>query len=252
MADPEPALIAGVDGCKAGWISVSTPLGDRARPKIGLFKSFSDLCNSLPPQTLIGVDMPIGLPAKVGAGGRASDRAARFAVGPRRASVFAVPGRAAIYEFFRGYPSVCTIARATSSPPWAPSKQAFWIFPRIQEVDQALRADQGLAIRFFEIHPEVSFRMMKGAPLEVPKKLKGRCHEDGMALRKALLQEQGFPKDFLDQSPPRGVGLDDLLDACAVAWSAARIKTGQAVVFPDPAVEGVALDDMGLRVAIWA
>lgn len=242
------AWVAGLDGCKGGWIAVLHPVAERAMAKIGVFKSFSEACVHLPRRALIGVDMPIGLTDRVEAGGRAPDRAARRIVGPRRHSVFPVPSRTAVYAFAQGYPQACSIARNTSSPPWAPSKQAFWIFPRIQEVDLALQADSGLAGRVFEIHPEVSFRMMHGAPLGEPKKKGGRCHADGMNLRKDLLRAQGFTSELVDQTPPRGAGLDDLLDACAVVWSAARILTSEALVLPDP--PGV--DDMGLRVAIWA
>jgi threonine dehydratase len=248
MVHEEMAWIAGIDGCKGGWIVVSHPIGDRGAAQIGVFKTFSEVCAHLPRRTLIGIDMPIGLPNAVEAGGRAPDRAARAIVGPRRSSVFAVPSRAAVYAFAGGYREVCAVARQTSSPPWSPSKQAFWIFPRIQDIDLALQADKELAGRVFEIHPEVSFRMMKDAPLEVPKKVKGRCHADGMNLRKDLLKAQGFSCDLVDQAAPRGAGLDDLLDACAVAWSAARISRREAMVFPDPP----GFDDMGLRVAIWA
>jgi predicted RNase H-like nuclease len=248
MVHEEIAWIAGVDGCKAGWIVVSHPVADRARLELGVFKSFSEVCAHLPRQTLIGVDMPIGLPDHVERGGRAPDRAARLLVGPRRSSVFAVPGRAAVYAFARGYPDVCAIARAISSPSWAPSKQAFWIFPRIQQVDLVLQADRDLADRVFEIHPEVAFRVMKDAPLEMPKKKNGRCHDEGMILRKELLRSRGFPGSVLNGAVPRGAGLDDLLDACAVAWSAARILSGEALVLPDPP----GIDGKGLKVAIWA
>ncbi len=111
-----------------------------------------------------------------------------------------------------------------------------------------LQADTGLADRVFEIHPEVSFRIMKNAPLDEPKKKHGRCHDEGMNLRKELLCAEGFPRAMVDQTPPKGAGLDDLLDACAVAWSAARVKNGEAVVFPDPP----GMDEKRLRVAIWA
>jgi predicted RNase H-like nuclease len=248
MVHDDIAWLAGLDGCKGGWIAVLHPVAGRTLAKIAVFKSFSEACAHLPRRTLIGVDMPIGLPDRVEAGGRAPDRAARLVVGQRRFSVFPVPSRAAVYAFGQGYPLACSVARNTSSPPWAPSKQAFWIFPRIQEVDVALQADQELAGRVFEIHPEVSFRMMHGAPLHEPKKKDGRCHADGMNLRKDLLRAQGFASDLVDQTLPRGAGLDDLLDACAVVWSAARILSGVALALPDP--PGV--DDTGLKVAIWA
>jgi len=240
--------VCGIDGCKAGWIAVSHPAGDLTASKLIVSKTFSDICAHLPRGALIGVDMPVGLPDHVEAGGRAPDRAARLVLGPRRSSVFSVPSRAAVYAFADGYPRTCAVARNTSSPPWAPSKQAFWLFPRIQQVDLALRADADLAARVFEIHPEVAFRMMQGSPLQEPKKKNGRCYADGIKLRQRLLRDQGFPDALVDQVPPSGAALDDLLDACAVAWSASRIKNKQAVVFPDQP----GYDSAGLRVAIWA
>jgi predicted RNase H-like nuclease len=248
MVHADAPWIAGIDGCKGGWIVVSHRQADRAAAKADIFKTFAEVCDYLPRGALIGVDMPIGLPDHVEAGGRAPDRAARLVLGPRRSSVFSVPSRAAIYAFSDGYPKVCAVARATSTPSWAPSKQAFWLFPRIQEIDRALRADPDLANRVFEIHPEVSFATMQAAPLGEPKKKNGRCHTEGISLRKTLLMKQNFPAALVDQVPPRGAGLDDLLDACAVAWSAARIKNNEALVFPHAPV----LDIFGLKVAIWA
>jgi predicted RNase H-like nuclease len=247
MVDATEEWVCGIDGCKAGWIAVSHPLGDLTAAKLAVFKNFSEICAHLPRGTTIGVDMPVGLPDHVEMGGRAPDRAARLVLGPRRSSVFSVPSRAAVYAFADGYLQTCAVARSTSSPSWAPSKQAFWLFPRIQQVDLALRADGNLAARVFEIHPEVAFRMMQGSPLQEPKKKNGRCHADGMKLRQQLLRDQGFPDALVDQVPPRGAAIDDLLDACAVAWSVTRIKNQQAVVFPQKPSH----DSAGLKVAIW-
>jgi len=246
-------LIVGADGCKGGWIAVFHPADAREKLEMRFFPTFAALAEALPQDAIIGIDMPIGLPEQVGAGGRAPDRAARAVLGPRRSSVFSVPSRRAVFAFEQGYPEVCRIARETSEPPWAPSKQSFWLFPRIQQIDIALRADAALEARVFEVHPEVAFRLMQGAPLEHPKKKRGRCFEAGMALRRKLLANEGFAPGIFTQARPRGAGLDDLLDACAVAWSAARIMYGTALLFPPPDADGkVARDAMGMRVAIWA
>jgi predicted RNase H-like nuclease len=249
ISAPSEQLIAGVDGCKAGWILVSHPKGQRADLNIAVFSTFAEIAAHLPRETILGIDMPIGLPGRVEAGGRRPDRAARLVLGPRRSSVFSVPSRRAIYAFDAGYPACCAIARDTSTPPWAPSKQAFWLFPRIQQVDLALRADASRAAKVYEVHPEVSFRTMNGAPLAEPKKKQGRCHSEGMELRTNLLAQAGFPRAFLEAPPPRGAGRDDLLDACAVAWSAARIQDSCAEVYPADDIEW---DEFHLRVAIWA
>jgi predicted RNase H-like nuclease len=48
---------------------------------------------------------------------------------------------------------------------------------------------------------------------------------------------------------PRGIPLDDLLDALACAWTARRWIAGEAVILPDGADE---YDERGLRMRIVA
>jgi predicted RNase H-like nuclease len=247
MIAAAPPEIAGVDGCKAGWIAVSFPLHDPSLAKVKVFENFARLLAALPPSSVIAVDIPIGLPDRTANGGREADWAARKFLGARQATVFPVPSRQAVYAFQGGYARVCSIARATSDPPRAPSIQAYWILGRIQEVDRLLSRDAAFRGRVFEVHPEVSFSMMNGAPLPEPKKVKGRIHAPGMWWRRQVLESQGFSAGFLEASVPRGAALDDLYDACACAWSAARIVNKVARVFP--AQPGI--DAMGLQVAIW-
>jgi predicted RNase H-like nuclease len=115
------------------------------------------------------------------------------------------------------------------------------------EIDAALRGDAAVAARVFEVHPELSFRSMNKAPLAHPKKCKGSLSEPGMALRRGLLLAQDYGADFLDRRPPPGARRDDFFDACAAAWSAARIAAGEALVFPaEPAY-----DSKGLPMRIW-
>jgi len=244
----EAAIVAGVDGCKAGWISVSFPMAapQLAAPRV--FTSFRDLVGALPGDSVIAVDMPIGLPDRAITGGREPDWAARKFLGPCRARVFPVPSRRAVHAYGEGYARVCAVARETSEPPRAPSKQAFHIFPRILEIDALLCRDEALCGRVFEVHPEVAFALMNGGPLLEPKKMKGRGHTSGLEHRKLLLHGRGFEVAALEAQRPRGAGLDDLLDACACAWSAGRILRGEARAFPDaPGTDG-----HGLPIAIRA
>lgn len=82
--------------------------------------------------------------------------------------------------------------------------------------------------RIIEVHPEASFRQMAGAPLEHSKKT-----PEGMAQRNALLEAVAIhvPQGLTDL---RGVGVDDVLDAAAVAWTASRYASGQARSVPPP------------------
>jgi predicted RNase H-like nuclease len=113
-----------------------------------------------------------------------------------------------------------------------------------------MRADLGLAMIVKECHPEGAFMVMNdGNPLDEPKKMKSSIHEPGMRLRKRLLMDvAGYPEDFLDHKPPKGVGVDDFLDACACAWVAEKMAKGEARSFPIKPER----DSFGIPIAIWA
>jgi predicted RNase H-like nuclease len=129
------------------------------------------------------------------------------------------------------------------------SKQLFLLAPKIREVDACLRAETAATGHVFEVHPELAFWRLNGErALMLPKKVKGRCHEPGLLLRRQLLVEVGFPVAAVNASPPKGAGADDLIDALACAAIARRILIGAARPFPDPP----ARDAFGLPMAIWA
>jgi predicted RNase H-like nuclease len=171
----------------------------------------------------------------------------RARLGERQSSVFSVPSRPAV--MCADYREACSANLAHSDPPRKVAKQIFHIFPKMREIDRLMSA--GLQSRVFEVHPELAFWAMNGEmPLPLPKKVKGRPHAPGLALRRALLAAAGFP---LDRLPPATYRMsdaaeDDLLDACACAWSARRIASGTSVRFPaDPP-----RDARGLRMEINA
>jgi predicted RNase H-like nuclease len=158
-----------------------------------------------------------------------------------------VPSRAAVYA--ASYAEACTMALASSDPPRKVSKQLYNIAPKIREVDQVLRADPPLARRVFEVHPELAFWRLNGSrALDQPKKVKSRCYEPGLALRRSLLIGAGFPAGVVEAAPPKGAGPDDLLDALACAAVARRLHRGEAVSFPASPER----DAFGLPMAMWA
>lgn len=76
-----------------------------------------------------------------------------------------------------------------------------------------------------EVHPELCFAVMAGAPLQTRKKT-----AEGVGERVGLLAAQGIrlPEDVpLDRR-----GVDDVLDATAAAWTAARVVAGRAERLP--------------------
>jgi predicted RNase H-like nuclease len=239
-------LVAGVDGCRAGWVCVVLDAESGKPERVFIAAAFVEIA-ALVDVVRIAVDMPIGIPDHIMPGGRGCDTALRAHLGNRQSSVFAVPARAALAE--EDYRRSCEMGLAHSTPPRMVSKQCFHIFPKIREVDAIMTPE--LQNRIVESHPEGAFWALNGEQaLTEPKKVKSRAYGPGLDLRRKLLAAAGFPTEFLAARRFRSsqAGDDDLLDACACAWTAGRVLRGEARRFPAaPMVDG-----RGLRMEIWA
>lgn len=246
---------AGIDGCRGGWIVARW---DGAQVlTLARVTHVHELFEAPDAPDITAIDMPIGLPERVGAGGRAPERLVRPLLGLRQSSVFSVPARAAVMagvgpgDETSRYRAACAAALASSDPPRAVAKQCFHLFPKMAEVDHLLRSRPKLRARLVECHPEVAFWAMNGqAALDLPKKVKNRPYPPGLDLRLTLLGASGVPCDLLNAQTARalGAGLDDLIDAAACAVTAKRVAEGKALRFPDPPEA----DAFGLPVAIVA
>ncbi|MBN9673437.1 DUF429 domain-containing protein [Roseibium aggregatum] len=237
--------VAGVDGCKGGWVAVLRNLNDPDSPELHLFSTFAGLLTFKPELTVIAVDMPIGLPDRIGPNGRGPEKAARGHLGMRQSSVFTVPSRTAVYE--DDYRQACETSLETSEPPKKVSKQCFYLFPKIREIDALMTPD--VEERVYEVHPELAFWRLNGeAEMSLPKKVKSRANGPGLDQRRDLLVSKGLSGNFLDHPPPKGCGRDDLLDAAANSLIAERIFKEEAEPFP----KDFQRDGKGLRMAIWA
>ncbi len=87
-----------------------------------------------------------------------------------------------------------------------------------------------------QVHPELAFGAMAGTPL-----VHSKHTAAGRELRRQLLELAGIVLPRVPRAP-----VTDTLDAAAVAWSAWRIATGQAVVVPARPQR----DDQGREIAI--
>lgn len=237
--------IAGVDGCRAGWVVAALDDAVGARPVLRVVPRLAALFEDGEPPALVAIDMPIGLPDRVAGPGRGPEMLVRPLLGQRQSSVFAIPARAAVEAL--DYGQACRLALATSEPPRKVSRQGFHLFPKIREIDGLLRAEPALRERTFEVHPELAFRTMRGAPLTHPKKIRGAINPAGMAERRALLVTAGLAPETLRTMPPRGAAADDMLDALAALVVARHIAAGRGKAFPDPPGR----DSHGLPIAIW-
>jgi predicted RNase H-like nuclease len=231
--------VAGVDGCPGGWVAVFGPrdgTSDTIRARV--LPSLAAICDAPEAPAIVAVDIPIGLPDRVGPGGRAAEVLVRALLGPRRASVFPTSARSVVYA--PDYTSAIALSRRPETQPFAPSPPANAIFPRIREADGLLRARPELQDRVYEVHPELAFLCLNGgAALPEPKRKPA-----GLALRRGLLARAGLPADL---APPRGAKPDDLLDALAALAVARAIANGRGVPYPDPPER----DAHGLPAAIW-
>lgn len=237
--------LVGVDGCKAGWIAVVATVDDFSAHQVFVFSAFRSLVENFSPESIIAVDMPIGLPEHIGKGGRGPETLIRPLLGERQSSVFSIPSRSAVYA--NEYSNACQISLETSDPPRKVSKQAFHLFPKIREINGYLSDHDHKGI--YEVHPELAFWRLNGeSPLQTPKKIKGRINPDGMEERRKLLVSSRICSEFLDRVPPRGAAADDFLDACACLTVAQRICHGTAKSFP----EHYTRDIKSLPIAIWA
>src|SRR5687768_1887093 len=83
----------GIDGCSGGWLCIRS---HDQQLNAWISPTFEDVLAKADPDALIGIDIPIGLPAT---GGRECDRKARGLLGwPRRNSVFPAPIRPVIHH----------------------------------------------------------------------------------------------------------------------------------------------------------
>ncbi len=146
--------VAGVDGCRAGWV---VAVADGRTVDVSVVAAFADVLDLLDAGIdAIAVDIPIGLPE---AGPRQCDIDARKLLGPRRSTVFPAPPRALLHE--RNYPTALQTKRALDGQ--GLSKQAFHLLPKIAEVDACLQPE--LQPRIVEAHPELAFQLLAGEHL---------------------------------------------------------------------------------------
>lgn len=256
------AVLAGMDGCRAGWIAVHADGSDckvrdsvLATASVSLFTTIGEAVAALGPSAIIAVDMPMGLPEEITGSGRGPEQAVRPFLGARQSSVFSIPSRSAVYA--DTYGEACELAQKTSNPPKKVSKQAFNLFPKIRELDRFLlqaKTDPALAgISVYECHPEFAFTMLNhGEAMRRPKKIKSRVNPAGIAERTTLLESLGFDPQFLKTGAAdfksAEAAQDDFIDACACFAIARRLQQGLA--HPHP--EQYKRDANGLPIAIWA
>ena len=234
--------VAGVDGCRGGWFVVARDLSTGRTVQV-LKRRFVEILSMHENPRIIAVDIPIGLPAEARRGGRQCDRDARVLLGAsRRMSVFSPPARSVLGA--ATYAEAGRANRATSPDRVGLTRQVWAILPKIAEVDAVVTPEVQQRVR--ECMPELSFAEMVGRPIDASKRGVVGIQDRARAIVAA---------GFADPMRARGgwtsadVAPDDILDAHACCWSAARIFQGSAVRLPGDAV--AERDRRGLAMEIW-
>ena len=216
--------VTGVDACRGGWVAVSLD----GRLRVEGARVHTSLAGVLggDEASVVGIDMPLGL---LESGWRDADRLARDLLGPRRSSVFAIPPRAVWAQ--ASYQAANQRCRELTGQGLA--IQAWGLRAKLLEADQ-YRLTCGHPL--YEVHPELAFCAMTGAPL-----VHSKHTAAGRDQRRELLGRVGIVLPRVPRAP-----VTDTLDAAAVAWSAWRIATGEAVVVPGRPQQ----DGLGREIAI--
>lgn len=214
-----PAPVLGVDACPTGWVGVVVDTARRLSVHVAAdITSLVALVREQHDVGVVAIDIPIGLPD---AGGRRADAEARRELVGKGSSLFPTPTRAAFeaptYAEARAANLAATEGRTSVSA------QAYALGEKVLQVDAWVRGRPGAAV--VEVHPELCFARMAGEPLLASKK-----SPEGVAARREALAAHGLV------APPwfrgSGFGEDDLLDACAAAWSGVRHALGLTESFP--------------------
>lgn len=238
---PEPlrphAPVLGVDACPGGWVGVVLDRELRAQVFLGrTITELVELVEESTPVAVVAIDIPIGLPDSTG---RVADAEARRVLVGKSSSVFSTPTRAALEAGTYAEGRAANLAATGGGT--SVSAQAYALREKVLQVDAWVRSGPQPGVRVIEVHPEVSFMRMAGAPVLARKK-----DPEGVLARREALAVHGIAAPAWFRGA--GFGEDDLLDACAAAWSAVRHSLGVAESFP--ARPEVFSD--GIPAAIWA
>lgn len=203
--------------------------------------------DELPGDSLLLIDMPIGLPDT--GGFRSCDRWARHVLGPRRSSVFAPPPRFLLHA--TDYATANRQHRAQHPEGKGLSKQSFYILPKIAELDRWLQAHDSRGQRGLEAHPELAFcSLNSGRPMHHSKRSEAGYAERMAVLRRHEPDAAAVVARARAAYPRNQLANDDILDALALALLGRfhdRLR-----VFPDPPPRDTAGRPMQMLHLPWA
>jgi threonine dehydratase len=230
--------VAGVDGCRAGWIvALRNITSGELRSR--LISRIAEIDRLPEKPQCIAIDMPMGFAEVACKGGRECEREARALLPGKSSSVFSLPCRSALAAV--DYKQALKLNRASGPDKVGLSKQGFHLFDKLRDLDSWITPAKQK--RCIEAHPELAYAFLNGKPV-----LSRKRQPDGRVERLRLLRKAGIavPKAMLE-TRPSGCAIDDLLDAVVLTRTAERHLRGAAICLPEKPPR----DARKLQMAIW-
>lgn len=222
--------VLGLAVTRTGWVGAVLDSSGHGTPHLVEGVTLEEVVSAAGDVTVVALDVPMGLPDE---GRRAADGEARKLLAGQGSTVLTTPVREAVYAATFGEANAISRERVGSGL----SQQAYELRRRIMEVDAYVRRE--LPFRIVEVKPELAYAELAGSPLA-----SRRRSADGARERREVLAKAGI---FAPAQAPIGVGTDSMLDACAAAWTAHRVKNGGARTLP---AQPEVFSD-GISAAVW-
>lgn len=227
MPVPGSSRVLGLDGCSGGWVGVVWDGDSQVEVVRAGLEQLEGLIDSIDRLAGVGIDVPIGTEqGRFRSVDAEAKKLLRERCGHARASsVFPTPPRAVLTT--EPHPQATALCSKLTGR--GISQQSYALRHRILYVEGV--ADR-LGELVFEVHPEVSFSEMGGPGGPVF----GKRSWNGQTERRELLNNTGIAlPEKIDDEPIGKLPVDDILDAAAAAWSAARVVGGRAESLPSGA-----------------
>ena len=221
MKKTSTAFSIGIDGCKDGWIVVSCPVFAFSEARARHYESLVELKNDFTKSSICIIDMPIGI--EHNKPNRSCDTAARKFLANRSSTIFSPPCHDALFS--QTYEEANAINKQKTGK--GISKQSWFLSKKIIETQNFMRYKKGLNLK--EGHPECSFAEYLGEPI-----LDNKKGMRGIFKRLEILTNLNFQVTKLVEMLPKKakIGIDDLLDAAILCWTASRFMSGDIKTLP--------------------
>jgi predicted RNase H-like nuclease len=221
-------VYVGVDRGSECWVAVA--FDSDGFDHAGVFSEIGELWHRYEEVTdRMLVDVPVGL-SEGESGGRECDALARSVLGPRSRSVFTPPVREATRK--RRYPAAKRVNERKAGV--SLSKRAFAVSDAVASVDELLRNVPEARETVVESRPEVCFRAFAGQPLQHTVETAGGYAERMRTLAALDADAPPVVQAVAEATAGETVTVDDVLDAVALAYTAAPGRGRLRSLPPDP------------------